>query len=508
MLCPAIFSIGAVLALFFWQGNRGFSLWDEGFLWYGVQRVMAGEVPIRDFMAYDPGRYYSSALLMRIWGDTGIMALRVVLAVFQAIGLYIALRLLAGKANKLNLLLVILSTIALTVWMFPQHKLFDISLSIVLIGVLSAVIDRPTCLRFFIAGLAVGVIAVFGRNHGLYGAIGSFGVMAYLALTRGNAGFVRAFVTWAAGVIIGYFPVWLMAIIFPGFAAAFLESIRVLLELKTTNLSLPVPWPWTIQFAHMSPIDIMRGVLTGLFFIGVFALGPLGIIWATTRGFIKKPLPAPVTASAFLALPYAHFAYSRADMNHLAQSIFPFLIGILSFLMKRPGWVQWPSAALLTAASLLVSLPHHPGWQSRMNEPWIEAKVLTDTLIMNPDTAEDLALLQKLADDFAPGDRGFIAAPFWPGAYAVLGRKAPMWEIYALFSASETFQRAEIERIERANPGFAIILDVPLDGRDELRFRHTHPLIDAYIRENFEKIATGYQKGQEYQIYKSKRVFQ
>ena len=97
-------------------------------------------------------------------------------------------------------------------------------------------------------------------------------------------------------------------------------------------------------------------------------------------------------------------------------------------------------------------------------------------------------LLSKLARQYAPDGQTFNVTPLWPGAYPLLERKSPMWEVYALFPRSQAFEQAEIERIKIANPGFAVVLDIPLDGRNELRFKNTHPLIDQYIRDNFDSL--------------------
>ncbi|MDX2477975.1 MAG: hypothetical protein QNL05_11500, partial [Gammaproteobacteria bacterium] len=99
-------------------------------------------------------------------------------------------------------------------------------------------------------------------------------------------------------------------------------------------------------------------------------------------------------------------------------------------------------------------------------------------------------------------NKSFVVTPFWPGAYTLLQRKSPVWEIYALFPRSQPFENAEIERIKAAKPGFILIYDRSLDGRDELRFRNTHPLTYQYILDNFNMLSDTPKPA--YQIYIAK----
>lgn len=495
-----------VLLSFFWQGNKGFNLWDEGFLWYGVQRVLLGEIPIRDFMAYDPGRYYWSAALASLFGDNGIMSLRATVAAFQALGLFVGLFLIAQSSrlkNKGDTIFLFVAAITLAAWMFPRHKLFDISISIFLIGILAFLISNPTSKRYLLAGVCVGLTATFGRNHGMYGAMGSIGVIAWLSIKNKSApGCIKACALWAAGVLIGFSPVIWMAIFIPGFGVAFWESVRFLFEQKATNLPLPIPWPWAVNFAGASIGDAMRGALIGLFFIGALVFAGLSLTWVIYQRFKEKPLPPALVASAFLAVPYAHFAFSRAEVGHLAQGIFPLLIGCLVILTSCAARLKWPLMLLLCATSIWIMHVFHPGWACFASKQCASVEISRDKLQIDPGTADDVALLRKLAEQFAPDGRSFIATPFWPGAYALLERRSPMWEIYPLFPRSAAFENREIERIRASNPGFAFVFDMPLDGRDALRFRNTHPLIHQYILDNFEQVTIS--NNPAYQIYRAR----
>jgi hypothetical protein len=499
-----LLSCAVVVGSFLWQGHYGFDFSDEGFLWYGVERVRLGEVPVRDFMSYDLGRYYWSAALTGLLQDNGILALRAAVATFQLVGLFFALVLVAQDRRRPDVWLFVLVVIAMLAWMYPRHKLFDISLSILLTGILAFLLRQPSGRRFFITGIGIGLVAAFGANHGAYGVAGLVGAVAYLAcMRRSVTTLLPAVGLGGCGAVVGYLPILAAAIAVPGFATAFRDGIFAILQRGGTNLSLPVPWPWLVPFADLPPWDAAGAALTGTFFIAILAFGILSLLWVIRRALQQRPIRPELVACAVLALPYAHVVFSRADVPHLAQGIFPFLLGFFLLLQEWPTTAQRFGALAMALASLTVMLPLHPGWECRAARLCSTVNVAGSDLVVNSETAGILAMLTDVTSKYASNGRNFLTT-LWPGAYAALQRRSPTWEIYALFPQRDSFQQREIERIKTAKLGLVLILNIPLDGRDDLRFRNTHPLIEQFIRENFDAFTVQGWNPQVFQFYKSR----
>jgi hypothetical protein len=226
----------------------------------------------------------------------------------------------------------------------------------------------------------------------------------------------------------------------------------------------------------------------------------LGVAWAIRRKFLGKPASPALVASTLLALPYAHYAYSRADFSHLIPGIPPMLIGVLALLSNQPARIKWPFAGMFCAVSLYLVAPSFSGWQCYSKHNCVEVMLAGDKIEVDNGNASLLAVFNKLDEQFSNSGQAFLTTPFTPGLYAALQRKSPMWENYALVPRSSEFQQGEIERIKVANIGFAVIHDFPLDGRDELRFRNTHPLIDQYIRDNYQQLP-GYVSNPAFQLF-------
>src|SRR5258708_21021733 len=84
--------LGAAVSLtvFMPQWRYGFNLADEGGLWYRSQRTALGDVPLRDFFSYDPGRYYWSAAIFKLLGRSGFFEQLLANYLFAIVGLALA----------------------------------------------------------------------------------------------------------------------------------------------------------------------------------------------------------------------------------------------------------------------------------------------------------------------------------------------------------------------------------------------------------------------------------
>ena len=492
-LLLSLFTISAltVLAFFIWEGFQGLNLWDEGFFWYGVQRVLYGEVPLRDFQAYDPFRYYWSAALMAAAGQPGMIALRGTAALMQLAALFCGLLAVAHGGRRSGLLLSLSATsVALAAWMIPYFKMADLTASILLVAALTMLIAAPTARRYVLAGVCVGFAACLGRNHGLYGLAGASAAIVWLNVNRSQGpGFVRGSLLFASGVVFGFLPMIAMLCLVPGFAGAFWDSIQFLLEYKATNIALPVPWPWLADFSG-SIGTIVRDVMLGLFFIALPLFGVLALVSVSVRRWQGRPVLPAFAASAFMALPYAHYAYSRADYYHLAFGVFPLLIGCFALaLSQRSAAARGIATGALVLACLVTMYGYHAGWQCRGAHQCVAVDVSGSHMRIDTATASELDMMARIARQYAPDGRSFVAAPLWPGAYALLNRKSPTWEIYGLFARPPAFEEAEIARIKAAAPGFALIYDLALDGDERVRYKNSHPLTYGYFADNFERVA-------------------
>ncbi|MGN2254226.1 hypothetical protein ACFWZ4_12670 [Frateuria sp. GZRe12] len=492
--------LGGALAFVLYRANRAFGdfLADEGYLWYGVQRVLAGEVPLRDFMSYEIGRYYLAAALLAPFGAKGLLALRAAMAVFAGLSLALCTG-MAGYHWKESRAWRLAPAAALfALWLVPRHKVFDIAISGVLVLAAYRLFLRPGAGRFFQWGVAVGFAAVIGQNHGFYGLLASVLAFAWLWRVERAALRLAALVSWAAGVVVGYLPVLGFALFAQGFAQAEWSALHYLLvEYKGTNLPLPLPWPWVVW--PRWPAIGWSQALGSLWFTCLPMTLAVAGFWLWLRGRRGSDAPSPLAAAAWVvALPYLNVAFSRADISHLAQAMLPFLVLCLAAL--APAGRNPPRRLVVPVLLLLVSLPVASALQPRYaafrGQPLEQVDVLGDKLMVSRRTASLLAL----ADREGKG-RPVLAVPVFPGLDAALGMRSPTWEIFPLFPRKPDFERQEMARIAAESTALVLVAEGGVDHRPELAYPATHPLTYQYVVEHFDRMPD---PGQGLEAYKAK----
>src|SRR6185436_13849543 len=139
-----------------------------------AERVLKGEVPYRDFYKIQtPGILLLNAALFKLWGTSWMTAATGVL-IFKI--LTITLMFLIAR-RVCSLKAAIASTTLALLWLAPGGPFRPAPIQYEMLFVMAAVyfvlrwLDSRSVIQLFAAGLAVGMVAIFKQNVGVYAAI-------------------------------------------------------------------------------------------------------------------------------------------------------------------------------------------------------------------------------------------------------------------------------------------------------------------------------------------------
>ena len=478
--------------------RRGINLGDEGYLVYGTQAVLRGEVPIRDFRAYDPARYYWCALWFRLIGP-GFITVRIAMTVVS-VGSVFLIVVLVNHATG-NAPLASLTAGLSLVWMRPIHKQIEIFFSIICCAIMYALLIDIGYLP--VLGAIGGISAVFGLNIAVY-----FMASAILVLIAGSihqSGFLLASgPPFLSGFIVGSLGIVLIFALIPNFLRAYLDrKIYALLRRGTSNLALPKPWLWGKSVPQLKQYGKLRQLVHRSIFtvlpMAYMAAIVVGILTTNNANFREMAL---LIATACTGIVYFHHLLSRADLAHTYQIIHPFLllVAVSSQILFGPTGAIAVTVFSFTASVLL--LFREPififGSFSKMPKK-IPFKFKTDRFLLSQNEINRLTHIDSLICAHMNSNSRLFCAPNIPGFLALFGLETAVYDTFPIYPASLDARQTMLTELIRSAPTVAIVSKFKVDGRDDLLFENNYPEVTDYIRRNYEvafdgKLETVYKK--------------
>ena len=483
----SIISISCVLFFFLSTYNVGLNLMDEGYVWYGTWRTSLGELPIRDFVSYDLGRYYWGAVWMWIFDD-GLITFRFGNTILIIIAVIFGMMVLK-KVIHSWLLLTLMATV-LIMWMYHTDRAIGYFIAIMTVYVGSILIEKPTPKLYLISGIFVGLAAFFGQNYGVYTLLIFLLLSLFIWHSGNHRPILKRLIIFFAGVVIGYSPTLIVMAVDPEFFHAFINHVKFLLERGATNIPKPVPWPWSYILSELSWVSTLIVYSRGGFFIFILLI-PLIIVIHLVRSFDRNDKRyAPLISALITSIVFSHYAFSRPDLTHLADSILPFLILVFIYpAFIKSSYGRYMGQILVISVilmSLIISIViRAPFSQYFFPDQYVKIDIRGDDIWLNKSTAGKIVSFRNIVNKVVKEDESILFAPYLPGMYPILGRKSPLKTTYFLFPIED--QHEMIKKLESENVNWAIIsTNIVIDGNKDLSFQNSFPILNEYIIENFQ----------------------
>lgn len=461
----------------------GLNTADEGYLLYGTRELLKRKVPIRDYRAYDPGRYFWCAVWMKRLGSTFFVQ-RLAMSAVITITLWLVGSLIFAVAD--SWLFAWLVMLIAHIWIRPYFKSFEILFSITAVCMGYLELSEPNSLVLTASGINAGMAFFWGLNLGLYVGLATI-VSWIISLFINQMSFFSSLWAIAFGGLLGISPLIFLALRHRGFLSAYgREKVLTVFQRGSTNLTLEYPWFWTSPRNLQAVEETKRPFLKAVFTLVPF-LYIAGIVVSINVRTTSPNTANLLLSSSIVGIAYLHHLFSRSDLSHLCQSIHPFIVMLAGMVLP----VGFSLSLIFMAMLLAVSI-----WAVE-NELNVYARYLMKKFKITRFEAEGehfflpatqaslLKTLRMIINKYSDRGDSVFFAPVMPGYYPLFNRKSAVYDVYCVYPQSAQKQNQMIADIQKYGIRLAVVLDVELDHRKELRFQNTHPSVWRFLQEHF-----------------------
>jgi MFS family permease len=321
----------------------------------GAERILAGEIPYRDFWTlYAPGQYYLLAALFAVFGhDTLVSSIAGSLLCALSVGL--VFRLMSRATGRRNFAL---ACAAVAVAGFVPTGYADaintypptIDCILAALNFLEAYLRRGRRAFLVGAGLACGLTALFKHDVGAYTAVALFAGVAVHHLVLGGLSRARAILSdmfWFG--LAAAAPVLPVVVAFALVAGQEAYQDAIVFPATDFRLLRAEGYPSLLPFGFYDPWKLKWLFNWGryAYFVLPLLIWPLGL--AAVMFAIRRRRPVLAGLGAAFALAFAfHFSSAQVQVNtHIvSMTIYAACLGALALDVVSPpgpGWrASWP----------------------------------------------------------------------------------------------------------------------------------------------------------------------
>lgn len=477
------------------------NFWDEGVLWSGTERLLAGEWPQRDFQAYAPGRYLLVAALVRA-GVPLIAAARAVGVAAAAViaglaaALYWRLAAAAGGWRRAAGLAVLIGMLLAAPGVYYERFV-----TVSLLGVAVAVTARRG--RGFWVPLAM-VAAILLRTEAVAPAL--VALAADLLARRGAARHGSDGTVLVTAAIVALAGVGVLATVSAGGARSpgAQHGIAHLVQLLLAGHA-----SWSIPLLGAAPAGYesvawlpVRALEPGL--IIAMVATPVGVVVARLRGGRESSARGDgarlftddllaLAALGACALPVVLWRAGIGNAVRLLPLFLPVWLGLWSHISARRFAVD-AAGAILVAGHLVLYTGMFPETvQSpllRFLHPLVPYDVRGSRLYVHPwHRAVGRAVVQTIQEWVPPRER-IAVFPFHPIWFSLAERRnATSFEWFLPPDAARTGAEERLrDELLAAPPAVVIAGTTEIDGLPERRFDRYAPRVAELLRRDYARL--------------------